>query len=144
HHLLFEYAATGWGPGFYELKLNVIEPLGVRLATAHANAEEIRFDRTTHRFNIHFKHATTGEHPWQRNLHVPQADWVLKGAADVDGDGNADLLWQHQQTGKVISWNLSAWANIKSMNVLARSTPWQLQEVADRDADGDADLLFFN
>jgi len=31
-----------------------------------------------------------------------------RGGADINGDGRADVLWRHQQTGDVTVWGLNA------------------------------------
>ncbi len=35
-------------------------------------------------------------------------NWGVAGAADFDGDGNRDLLWYNQTTGKIVLWYMDA------------------------------------
>ncbi len=35
---------------------------------------------------------------------VDPSTWVLSGAADFNGDGKADMLWQNIYTGDVGAW----------------------------------------
>jgi hypothetical protein len=39
------------------------------------------------------------------------AGWTTVGAADVDGDGHADLLWQHYPDGEMSNWLLDGNGN---------------------------------
>jgi hypothetical protein len=66
-------------------------------------------------------------------------------SADMNGDGNTDLLWQHQPTGQLNVWFLEGTSKIGE-SVLEPSgiadTLWHMRGFGDFDGDGDADLLW--
>jgi len=38
---------------------------------------------------------------------VSDTNWRIRGAADYNGDGQADLRWHHQTAGSVVVWMMS-------------------------------------
>ena len=73
-------------------------------------------------------------------------DWRIKSAADLDADGQTDLLWHNHMTGEAEVWfmaedgtQLVGTAAIESPN-----SDWGLKGVADFNQDNRADLLWHN
>ena len=70
---------------------------------------------------------------------------VMTPPWDLDGDGMADLLWRHSQTGDVSAWLMNGTV-LKDAVVLWEDVPlaWQIQAVRDLDGDRRADLIWRN
>ena len=60
----------------------------------------------------------------------------------MNGDGRADLVWRHVQSGDVAVWLLNG-TNVEQTLGLAAGVPlvWQIAGVSDIDDDGRADLM---
>ncbi len=73
---------------------------------------------------------------------VPLA-WQIVGVRDLDGDGKADLVWRHSQTGDVAVWLMDG-ATVKKGPVVASGVPlaWQIVGAGDLDGDGKADMVW--
>jgi len=71
--------------------------------------------------------------------------WQLSAVADLDGDGDADLIWSNVLTGDVVGWLMNG-SSINSWGTIASgvSTFWSVRGAADLDGDGDSDLLWQN
>ncbi|MCB1614746.1 MAG: CHRD domain-containing protein [Pseudomonadales bacterium] len=75
----------------------------------------------------------------------PSSDWTLQTTADLDADGDEDLVLRSTSAG---SWRVFLMQN----NLVASDTPfspyastsWVFESEADIDADGDADILLRN
>ena len=66
----------------------------------------------------------------------------IEGIVDFNGDGKADILWQHTSTGTVAMWLMNG-TTISSVGVAgAVSSDWQFKGVGDFDGDGKFDILF--
>ncbi|KJU81529.1 hypothetical protein MBAV_006279 [Candidatus Magnetobacterium bavaricum] len=67
----------------------------------------------------------------------------LKVAADFDGDGKADILWQDSITGDTAAWLMDG-AKIVNANYVIRGIPsnWWLLAAGDYNGDGKADVLW--
>src|SRR5207244_9644989 len=65
---------------------------------------------------------------------------------DVDGDGTADLVWRHTQTGDVAGWllDLQSPAPVRQSAVVSGGVPlaWHIVGVGDVDGDGIGDLVW--
>jgi hypothetical protein len=106
--------------------------------------------------DILWRHATSGalrlwhmrglvqwdsvELPWM----VPDADWLISGLADMDGDGRSDILWLHCSDGRLAVWLMSD-SLVRQTLVLSSRVgdhQWRLAGAADLDRDGHADLVW--
>jgi hypothetical protein len=57
---------------------------------------------------------------------VVGSDWQIKGVGDFNGDGNADILWQHT-SGAVALWLMNG-ITISSLGVPgAAGSDWQIK-----------------
>lgn len=77
---------------------------------------------------------------------APDLDWKIRGAGDMNGDGQQDLLWQHRVTGELRIWHMNGTAQIDSAPIAlgVAGTDWQVVAVADMNADGRDDLVWQN
>lgn len=73
-------------------------------------------DQDTHT-DLVWQHDPTGDLAWWRLDGAVQLSgaalspgavsdtaWKMRGSADLDGDGQTDLLWQHTTTGDLTAW----------------------------------------
>jgi len=78
---------------------------------------------------------------------LPAGQWQIRGVADLDADGKADLLWHHQTTGDLYAWFMDGVAVRGASYLTPRSfadTRWQIRALADFSGDGKPDLLWHN
>jgi hypothetical protein len=69
--------------------------------------------------------------------------WKVVGSADFNGDGQPDLLWQHQTMGAVAVWFLDGTTRIGGAGIVQSTDPlWNAVGAADFNADGRPDLLW--
>ena len=70
--------------------------------------------------------------------------WEVVGVGDLNGDGAADLVWQHAN-GSLAAWMMQAFtvtqASLLSIGALS-DTNWHIVGAGDIDGDGKADLIF--
>lgn len=72
------------------------------------------------------------------------AEWILGGAADINGDGRAELFWC-PTNATMRTWFLDANYQFESSAILYGSqcpTDYQLRAVGDCNGDGKTDLIF--
>jgi hypothetical protein len=71
--------------------------------------------------------------------------WTSLGMPDLDGDGNADLLWRNTANGNVNGWLLKNSARVAG-GLVAPSVggTWTVQMFTDLDGDGDEDVVWRN
>jgi hypothetical protein len=70
--------------------------------------------------------------------------WTLSAQADFNADGQADLLWQHND-GRMIVWFMAgnAFASSSSVNGGVKAgNGWRVVGTGDFNADGSTDILF--
>jgi hypothetical protein len=58
---------------------------------------------------------------------VVPVEWQIAGAADVNGDGKADLIWRNGTSGTVAMWLMNG-VTITSVGFPASTSPdWEIQ-----------------
>jgi RHS repeat-associated protein len=81
---------------------------------------------------------------------VPEDDWQVYGAGDLDGDGKSDVVWRNGLTKEVYIWPMNGTVlqpthgTVRDINGAA-PTPdanWQFHGIGDFDGDGKDDLLW--
>jgi hypothetical protein len=80
-----------------------------------------------------------------RLLSIPQVtdpNWLIVGAADMNNDLRADIVWQNTATGDVAVWLM--WDNqVLDTRMVARVDPnWKLAATGDLSRDDRADFIF--
>ena len=77
---------------------------------------------------------------------MPDANWVIAGAGDVNSDGRADLVWQNRANGQLGIWLLNGATviNQRGLTSFLADLNWKIHGVGDISGDGIADLLWQN
>jgi hypothetical protein len=74
---------------------------------------------------------------------VADTSWQIASAGDVDGDGHADLVWQHITSGQLAVWYLNGTTVTATLGLGSVSDPgWRIRAAGDTDGDRYADLLW--
>jgi hypothetical protein len=71
--------------------------------------------------------------------------WQVRGLADFDGDGHADVLWQHRKSGSVYAWLTDGATAAGGAYLVPESeadASWRIEGLADFDGDEQADVLW--
>jgi len=92
---------------------------------------------------VHFWPMTNGTRTGGINVHTPvDVRWSLRGVGDVNGDGTADVIWQHDN-GQVHYWPMNNGARTGGINT---HTPvgvaWNLRGIGDVNGDGTDDIVW--
>jgi subtilisin len=78
---------------------------------------------------------------------VSDLNWRIAAAADADGDGLADIVWQHQTGGWLAIWFMSG-TTVTSTRLLSidqmPDPNWHIRGAGDADGDGKGDLIWQN
>jgi serralysin len=73
------------------------------------------------------------------DLGAASPGWEIKAAADMSGDGRADILWHNGQTGEAYLWDVAG----GQRGSLGFASPgWSIREAVDLTSDGRADILW--
>jgi hypothetical protein len=78
---------------------------------------------------------------------VSDTNWRIVGAGDLNGDGNTDLLWQHQTNGLVSAWFMNGTVLISGVLLSpgqVGDTNWKIRAVTHINNDGLVDLVWQN
>ncbi|AOW99420.1 hypothetical protein BJP34_08075 [Moorena producens PAL-8-15-08-1] len=76
----------------------------------------------------------------------PDNDWQLLAAGDMDGDGDADAIWENMNTRQFAYWNLdgTVFQNAVLIESEAADGPWEFRGAYDANNDGIDDFFFRN
>jgi hypothetical protein len=76
---------------------------------------------------------------------MPDANWRIVAYADLNGDGQRDIVWQHATQGWLAAWMLQGnqvvATNLLSINKLETNI-WKIAAAGDLNGDGRADLIW--
>jgi hypothetical protein len=78
---------------------------------------------------------------------VASAAWQIRGLADFNADGQADILWHHQTTGQAYVWFMNGTTQSSGAFLTpsaVANTAWKVVQVDDFNADGKPDVLWRN
>ena len=73
-------------------------------------------------------------------------DWVVLRVVDLNGDGDDDILWRHDNSGALAYWLLNADSTLAETGSLidALDAQWALRGIGRIDGDNMADLIWRN
>lgn len=128
------------------LSPNVVDPAWKVRATADFNRDgktDLVWQHTDGWIAVWFMDNTTVQDT--RLLSIPQVtdpNWLVVGAADMNNDLRADIVWQNTATGDVAVWLM--WDNqVLDTRMVARVDPnWKLAATGDLSRDDRADFIF--
>ncbi len=76
---------------------------------------------------------------------VSDTSWRIVGAADLNLDGHADLLWQHETQGWIAAWLMNGTSQMSGQSLgpgQVADTNWKLRANGDFNGDGRPDLIW--
>jgi hypothetical protein len=59
------------------------------------------------------------------NLNAIPTDWHIQGTGDHNGDGNADIVWRHDN-GTTVLWEMDGATKLADVNLNTISNDWQI------------------
>ncbi|OLT58924.1 FG-GAP repeat domain-containing protein [Moorena bouillonii] len=76
----------------------------------------------------------------------PDNDWQLVAAGDMDGDGNADAIWENMNTRQFAYWKLdgTVFQNAVEIDSRPANGAWEFRGTYDANNDGIDDFFFRN
>jgi len=79
---------------------------------------------------------------------VVSTDWKIAAIADMNDNGNPDLVWEHNSSGRRVIWFMDSdgvtQSSSMSLNPDTVATSWKIAAAADMDGDGFPDLIWEN
>ena len=69
--------------------------------------------------------------------------WSAKALADLNGDGNSDIIWRNTD-GRVAVWAMYGATRVNGALLPNMTSDWNLEATLDADGDGRADLVWRN
>ena len=76
---------------------------------------------------------------------VPDTDWKIVGAGDINADGKQDFIWQHASQGWLAAWLMNGTSLIDSVLLSPQRVAdpnWKIVGIADANGDGKQDLYW--
>ena len=91
-----------------------------------------------------FRGNTVTSIQWLDTLAPADPAWKIAGSGDVNGDGFADLVWQHTIDGTIAVWLMRGTLIMAGavVNYSPVDIAWKIRGVADVNRDGKADILW--
>ncbi len=130
---------------------NVIQPAGLWIIAAVADlnsdgsADLVWQNKRNGRIAVWWLDGTTYIGGELFSNQPANANWRVIAAPDLDGDGDADLLWRNRSNGKLAGWKMNSTSFINGISIPAQGGKfWQVVAVQDMDGDGDLDFIWQN
>jgi hypothetical protein len=76
---------------------------------------------------------------------LPNTGWRIVAVADMNADGSADLVWQHDTTGHLSAWLMSGVTYVNGVWISpdqVSDTNWKIRGTGDFNLDGRPDLIW--
>ena len=84
----------------------------------------------------------TNHHRLERSCPILGPTWHVAAAADFNGDGKADILWQND-SGRPAIWTMDGTNHHRLERLCPIAGPaWHVAEAADFNGDGKSDILW--
>ncbi|NEO69011.1 FG-GAP-like repeat-containing protein [Moorena sp. SIO3H5] len=82
----------------------------------------------------------------EQMIESPLSSWRLVAAGDMDGDGDADAIWENMTTEQFAYWRLDGTVYQEAVLITSRPAdgPWEFRGAYDANRDGIDDFFFRN